>query len=88
MKHVQYTEAVPQSSHHPILLDIMFDGRFLCQLRYTRRGFPQMIDGRAVECHDARDIEAFVLDKRQSLRGRNYSILPSRQQVFTNIYKR
>lgn len=53
----------------PLLIDIMLDGRFVQQLRYYRRGFPEMIDGEFVESHRREDIEAFVYEKRPSLKG-------------------
>lgn len=58
----------------PVLLDIMCEGRFLCQLRYNKRGFPQMIDGKFVEVHDQKDIEDFIYFQRPSLKGKNIRI--------------
>ena len=65
----------------PVLLDIMQDGRFLCQLRYNKRGFPQMINGEFVEVHDQKDIEEFVYSQRPSLKGKNIKIEFSNQSV-------
>lgn len=67
---------------HITLLDIMVDGRFLCQLRYTKRGLPKMQDGEIVEVHNHKDLEAFVLEQRPSLRGKKFSIEFANQQVF------
>lgn len=58
-------------SRHGFYIDVMEDGRFLCQLHYTKRGFPMVIDGKTVESYDFRDIEKFVYEKRPSLRNRN-----------------
>ena len=65
----------------PVLLEIMQDGRFLCQLRYNKRGFPQMINGEFVEVHDQKDIEEFVYSQRPSLKGKNIKIEFSNQSV-------
>jgi len=83
MKQLQYSAPVAQSaSRPPILLDIMQDGRFLCQLRYTKRGFPRMINGKIVEVYDQEDIEKFVLEQRPSLRDKNITIELANQKVF------
>lgn len=65
-----------------ILLDIMQDGRFVCQLKYNKRGFPVMVDGVIKESHDMRDIEDFVYQQRPSLRGKNISVEFATQKVF------
>lgn len=79
MKQVQYTDVSRQSA--PILLDIMQDGRFLCQMKYPHRGFPQMLDGKLVETYDYNDFEKFVFEKRPSLRNKKIAILPSNQRI-------
>jgi len=66
----------------PLLIDIMLDGRFVQQLRYDRRGFPEMIDGEFVESHRREDIEAFVYEKRPSLKGKPIKIEIASQKVF------
>ena len=43
----------------PILLDIMQGDTFIMQMRYNKRGYPEMIDGEVVEVHRAEDIEEF-----------------------------
>lgn len=65
----------------PLYIDIMQDGRFLCQLRYPKRGFPVMQEGRIVEEYNFADIEAFVYEKRPSLRDKNIKILLSNQRA-------
>ena len=65
----------------PLLLDVMLDGRFLCQLRYAKRGFPMLLDGEVVENHRLEDLESFVYEKRPSLRGKNIKIALSNQSV-------
>lgn len=65
----------------PILLDIMEGGRFVCQLLYDRRGFPEMINGRIKEVHSQEDIERFVYEKRPGLKGKNINIEFSNQRI-------
>lgn len=64
-----------------ILLDIMLDNRFIGQLRYPKRGFPKFVDGKWIEIYHPEDLEAFVLEKRPSLKGKNIKILPTNQRV-------
>ena len=64
-----------------ILLDIMLSGRFVCQLRYDKRGFPEMIDGHIEEVYRLEDLEKFVLDKRPSLRGKDIKIEFAKNKV-------
>lgn len=33
-------------AYPPLILDIMLDGRFICQLRYKGYPFPKIIDGK------------------------------------------
>ena len=65
----------------PIILDIIKDGRFYKQLKYTKRGFPQMLNGKIVEAHDADDIKRFVEESLPSLVGKNYNIKFAKQRV-------
>lgn len=65
----------------PILLDITKNGRFYKQLKYTKRGFPQILDGKIVEAHDAHDIEKFVEESLPSLKGKDYNISFAKQKV-------
>jgi hypothetical protein len=65
----------------PILLDIMSGGRFVCQLRYTKRGFPQLVDGTIKEVYDFEDIQSFVYQQRPSLRNKSIRIEFSQNRV-------
>ena len=65
----------------PIILDIIKDGRFYKQLKYTKRGFPQMLDGKIVETHDASDIKRFVEESLPSLVGKKYRIEFAKQKI-------
>ena len=58
-----------------LLLDVMMEDRFVCQLRYTKRGFPvHMGGGKIVESYDLLELEAFVREKRPSLAGQQFRI--------------
>lgn len=66
----------------PILIDILEHGRFICQMVYDKRGFPQEIEGgKIVETHRLKDIEKFVYNKRPSLKGREIRIEFSNQKI-------
>lgn len=66
----------------PLLLDVSLNGRFICQLKYDKRGFPEEIGGgRYIEVHRMEDLEAFVREKRPSLRGKDIKIAFSDQKV-------
>lgn len=65
----------------PILLDIMIDGRFVCQLRYTHRGFPTLVGGVVKEVHDADNLRQFVEQQRPSLRDKKYTIAFTDQKI-------
>ena len=56
------------------LLDIMKDGRFYKQLKYTKRGIPEEINGKIIEAFDFRELENFVEEELPSLKGKNYRI--------------
>ena len=58
----------------PILLDVMLNGRFVCQLKYKGMPFPEMIDGKVVPVYDSEDMARFVFEKRPSLRGKDIRI--------------
>lgn len=64
-----------------ILLDVMLNGHYVCQLKYPKRGFPQVVDGETLECHNYEDFEKFVLKQRPSLKGKPFVVLPSNQKV-------
>ena len=71
------------AGNKPILLDVYRqDGSFYTQLRYTKRGFPQLVDGHFVEVHDERDIKSFVEQRLPSLAGTAFRALPTTQRVY------
>ncbi len=59
----------------------MLAGRHICQLRYTKRGFPMIAKGRVVEEYRMEDIEKYVEEQRPSLVGKPYKIAFSNQRV-------
>lgn len=65
----------------PLLLDIMVGSKFLCQLKYTKRGFPEFIDGKFIEVHNLDDIKSFIETQRPSLKDKNYRIEFSNQKI-------
>lgn len=66
----------------PVYLDIMSaDGNFIQQMRYDKRGFPTMLDGKITETYHYKDLEEFVFSKRPSLRNQKIKIIPSEQRV-------
>lgn len=65
----------------PILIDVMLNNHFVCQIKYTKRGFPKMIGGRISEVHDMNDIKRFIEQKRPSLKGKPYEICFSTQSL-------
>jgi hypothetical protein len=70
-------------STKPTLLDVMLNGQFVCQLRYDKHGFPVMKDdGKIIECFDESDLRKFVEERRPSLTGKPFTIIPATQPVF------
>lgn len=65
----------------PQLIDITLNGRFVCQVKYTKRGFPEEIDGQIVEVHRMDDICSFIESLRPSLKGKDYHIEFTNQKV-------
>jgi hypothetical protein len=65
----------------PILLDIIKNGRFYKQLKYTKRGFPMLIDGKVIETYNSEDIKKFVEESLPSLVGKDYNIEFAKQRV-------
>lgn len=69
----------------PILVDVMLGGKFVCQLKYTKRGFPRIFaDGEVIESVSQDDLRAFVEEKRPSLKGKDYKVAFSNQRVLYN----
>lgn len=58
-----------------VYLDIMVDGMFYCQLPYLYLPFMEI---------DIREVEAYVLEKRPSLKGKNINIAFSNERIFSN----
>lgn len=66
----------------PIYLDLMLNDKYIGQLRYTKRGFPEMINGKVEEVYNIEDLEDFVFSQRPSLRGKNIRIIPTTNRVY------
>lgn len=64
-----------------LLLDIMLDGRFKCQLKYEIASFPLVLDGEVVESYDISDLQEFVERERPSLKGKDFKIEFATQKV-------
>ncbi len=65
----------------PIMLDIIKEGRFYRQLKYTKRGFPTIVDGKILEVPMSDDIKKFVEESLPSLVGKNYNIEFAKRKV-------
>lgn len=70
---------------HPILLDVMLKGRFVCQLRYNKHGQLKIIDGEMQEVYDLEDLKAFVIQKRPFLKDEPFTIEFAEQIMPQNI---
>ena len=57
-----------------MLLDIMLNGRFVCQLNYKKKGYYTKTNGKLVEVHSDNEITHFVETMRPSLKGKNYNV--------------
>ena len=64
-----------------VLLDTMLHGRFVCQLKYDKRGLPDMVDGEIIEVHNQQEIKDFVFQQRPSLIGKDIVIEFASQRV-------
>lgn len=64
-----------------VVLDIMLDGVHKGQVKYTKPGFPQIIDGKVIESYNYNDWIKFVEEQRPSLKGKPFSVIPTNQKV-------
>lgn len=64
-----------------LLHDIMLDGRFVCQLRYSRHSQLKIHNGHIAEVYDLDDLQSFVEKERPSLIGQPYRIEFSQQHI-------
>ena len=67
----------------PVLMDIMLNGRFYCQMPYEAKGDWKIIDGEVQEVHDIEKIMSYVESKRPYLSGKDYKIYFTNQKAFT-----
>jgi len=71
----------PKQSAQTLLLDVMMDGRFVCQLKYTGKSMPAFQGGKVVRVYNSEDLERFVYEQRPSLRGKNINVAFSNQRI-------
>ena len=64
-----------------VLLDIMLEWRFLCQMVYIGRPFPMLIDGKVKPVYDIEDMQRYVYEQRPSLRGKDINIQFSNNRI-------
>lgn len=65
------------------LVDVMLaDGSFFCQLRYTGQPFPTIVKGQIVPQYDESDLKRFAIEKRPSLAGKKFNVIPTNQRVY------
>ncbi len=64
-----------------MFIDVMLKGRFACQLRYSGRPFPLLLNGKVQAAYDFTDIRQFVEEKRPSIKDKDFRIAISNQQV-------
>ena len=57
-----------------MLLDIMLNGRFICQLNYKKKGYHTKANGKLVEVHSDSEIAHYIESVRPSLNGKNYNV--------------
>lgn len=69
------------NTYKPLLLDIMYKGRFICQMKYNGIPFPKVIDGKVVPTYDSRDILRFVYQQRPSLIDKDIKVMFSNQKL-------
>ena len=66
---------IPPSGRKGFYIDVMENGRFLCQLHYTRRGFPVVIDGK--NDGDSR------LPRHREVRLREAPVIPQQEHSYS-----
>lgn len=67
----------------PFYVDVILDGKWICQLQYAKHGFSQMTEqGVIEESHRYADIRAFVEERRLSLKGKLYECEITEQRVW------
>ena len=64
-----------------VLLDIVLNGRFLCQLPYRWVGLLEIIDGNPLYVCTEAEVRSFVESKRPSIIGKDFKIELSNQRV-------
>lgn len=65
----------------PLLIDIMLNGKFFGQVRYTGAVDYEMIDGRMIPAYDDDALSLFVEKERPSLIGKDYRLRITEQRI-------
>ena len=65
----------------PLFLDIMLNGKYICQMKYTGRPTVEFVSGELMPVYDFDDLYRFVDSQRPSLKGKKYSICPTNQRI-------
>ena len=64
-----------------VLIDIMREGWFICQLSYNQRGYWTKVNGQLLEVHSEKAVKNFVEKRLPSLRGSNYNVCFTNQKI-------
>ena len=64
-----------------ILLDVMLDGYFLCQLQYQEEIRKYIVGGAEIPIPDKHKLRRFVLSRKPFLKGRKYTINETSQRI-------
>ena len=75
------TNCKPNTLPPPILIDVMQDGRFVCQLHYTGKERLEEIDGQILRVLSETDIRKWINKQRPSLRNKKINIRLSNNRV-------
>lgn len=68
----------------PFYIDVILDGKFICQLQYTKQGIIHSTvgGGKTEESHRYADIRTFVEERRPSLAGKLFECEITEQRVW------
>ena len=64
-----------------LLIDVVLNGRFFCQLRYLKNGNLEWCNNRLIYVYPLEDLQKFVEKQRPSLIGKDYKIEFSNQRI-------
>lgn len=58
----------------PVLMDIMLNGRFYCQMPCEAKGDWKIVDGEIKETYDIEKVKTYIESKLPNLKGKNYEV--------------